>query len=59
MVEGGRFPGCGSVATTAVGTELTVMSVILFMAGITISRCAFEDVIGMTTHAGCRCVCTG
>jgi hypothetical protein len=47
------------MAAAAVGTELTVMSVVLFMAGIAVSCCAFEDVIGMTTHAGGRGVCTG
>ena len=35
------------MAGTAVDTEFAVVVVILFMAGVTISRCAFENIVDM------------
>jgi hypothetical protein len=49
VVEGGWFPGRGGVAAAAACAELTVMSVILFMAGIAIAGCTFIKTVGMTT----------
>lgn len=40
------------MATAAVRTQLTIVCIILFMARITIFRCAFEHAIDMTTFAG-------
>jgi hypothetical protein len=51
--EGGWFPGRGGVTSTATCTELTVMSVVLFMAGIAIAGCALIETVGMATRTGC------
>lgn len=42
VVEGGRLPGIGSVTALAVAAKLTVMSVVVSVAGNTGAGGAFE-----------------
>jgi hypothetical protein len=59
VIEACWQPSCGGVAAAAVRAELTLMRITRFVAGIAVSGSAFEDVIGMTAHAGSRGVCSG
>ena len=52
MVEAYRAPTLGGVACATIRTELSVMSVIGSMAGITIRRRSFEDTVRMTRQTG-------
>ena len=51
VIEGGRLPGCGGMAGTAIRSILAAVMVIGRMAGITSCRCAFELKIFMATSA--------
>ena len=44
VIEGGRFPGVGSMAGLAICTELAVMGIIPAVAGDTGAGGAFETV---------------
>ena len=55
VIHLGRFPAIGSVTGSALCSELTLMRVILGMAGTAVLRSAFEDTIDMaflTSHCG-------
>jgi len=52
MVERGRGPARGGMtATTAGGTKLSVVRIILLMAGITASGSILEEIVNMATCA--------
>ena len=52
VIECGRFPSAGSMASLAELTHRTPVSIIADVAGITIGRRALEDTIGMTASTG-------
>ena len=52
MIKVSWLPTVRRMTTAAVRAQLTIMWVILFMAGITIFRRAFEHAIDMATFAG-------
>jgi hypothetical protein len=49
VIKIGRLPGCGCMADQAICAQLTLMFVILFVAGIAVGRSAFVYVINMAT----------
>ena len=51
VIKAGAVPARSVVTSRTVGSELTVMLIILFMAGITIGGRAFEDVIDVALLA--------
>ena len=59
MIEGGICPTTRIMASAAIRTELTVMMIVLFMAGITILRRALEDAIHMAACASHIDMCAG
>ena len=59
VIECSILPISCIMASTAIRTELTVMMIVLFMAGITILWCTLEDAVDMTTCTGHADVCTG
>ena len=56
MVEGGRLPGIGGVASLAIGAKLAVMCIIASMAGRTGAGSA-TPTLGVTRLAGHIHVC--
>ena len=52
MIEGGISPRCRFMAGRAIRTKLAVMFILLFMAGVTICRSAFEHAILMALLTG-------
>ena len=57
MIKRGRLPGRGGMAGGAVLAKSTVM--VITMAGGTIRRGTFEDIVGMAPGAGCTDMCAG
>jgi hypothetical protein len=53
VVEGGWQPRRSGMTAAAIGTETTIMSIILFVAGITVAGCIFEYIVDMATLACC------
>lgn len=45
MVKGCVFPAFRGMTARAVCAERSIMFIVLLMAGITVCRCAFEDVV--------------
>ncbi len=54
VVDGGRQPTRRRMAGAAIRTKLSIVLVILGMAGVTTGRCAFEDVVDVASLAGDR-----
>lgn len=52
MVETGGFPGAGGMTRTAVRSELAAVSILLCVAGITVSGSALIDIVNMATCTG-------
>ena len=52
VIKVGIFPIIRGVTATAVRAELTVVFIVLLMAGVTIGGRTCEDIILMTTFAG-------
>jgi hypothetical protein len=59
VVESRREPGGGGVAYAAIGTELTLMSIILGVARVTVGRQGGENVVQVTLVTGNTGVSTG
>ncbi len=57
VIETGRPPGLGRMAGRAVLAKLTIVLIILLVAGITIGRCAFEGCVCMAFPTACIAVC--
>jgi hypothetical protein len=53
VVEGGWQPRRSGMTAAAVSPETTVMSIILFVAGIAVTGCIFEYIVDMAALACC------
>jgi hypothetical protein len=56
VVEGDILPGAGLMTGGAIAPKLTVMAIILFMTGETISGCVFVNIINVTLLAFYACM---
>ncbi len=52
MVKDGRQPACRGMTQTAIPTKLTLMLVVLRVAGVAIGRRALEDIVDVAGFAG-------